>query len=491
MLAAARRLRAVSWTLECGIGLAVAGSVVAVASVRPEAYVPLWLLCFACGALLFARAGAIRRLRALIGRRRFSFHPSDRWIVLDAESTYGLRSWTFDLEHTRFPRPALFVPGVAFVGFVLLQLVPWPPAFRTWTLSIPDTLRGLAFVAAALVLHVAAAAVFESPEARERFRTLVAILGVGLAVVALVQLSWGVTRIYGLIAPLEEGGVLFGPFVNRNHFAGYMLLVTPTCLRVAGRALRRFGRRAGESANLRRTLVAFASDDGIRLLYSLVPPLAALSALIATASRGALVSFVLAAGLAALGFWRKRGVPTWAMAVAFFAMALSWYGLDRIEGRFRTVVDDAPGRTLVWKDSLARMGPYWITGSGFNTFAWAMSRTEPWRLPSGATPWPEPLANGPDGAWAGVRVPAGLVSNTWYREAHNDYLQVLVETGVLGLGLALIAAFSCLRAARRDPWLLAALASVLLHEAVDFDLQIPAIAVLFVVLAATPRAKAR
>ncbi len=135
------------------------------------------------------------------------------------------------------------------------------------------------------------------------------------------------------------------------------------------------------------------------------------------------------------------------------------------------------------------MHGYWLTGSGFNTFAYAMSRATPWALPEGATPWPSPLASGPDGAWPGVRVPATLAGTTWYREAHNDYVQLLVETGLPGLTLALLAAFAALRAARQDPWLLGALAGVLLHEAVDFDLQIPAISVLFVTLAATRRAK--
>ncbi len=478
-----------SWILEGAIGLAVTGSVVALASVRPEVYVPLWLVCFATGGLLFVRAEAIARLRAKIGHRYFSFHPSDRWIVLDAESTYGLRSWTFDLDRPRLPSPPLLLPGIGFVALVLMQLVPWPPRFAAWTLSPADTLRGLGFLASALVLHVAAAAVFESPEARERFRTGLTVLGVALAFVALTQIALGVTRIYGLVAPLEPGGSLFGPFVNRNHFAGYMLLVVPVCLRVAGRALQRYARRAGERINLRRRLVAIGTPDGVRLLYALVPPLATISALVATTSRGALTAFAVGLCLAALGLRRRKGVPVWAMGLAFVAMALSWYGLDRVQARFRVWSDDAPGRSLVWKESLDRMPGRWLVGSGYNTFAWAVSRAEPWQLPEGATPWPAPLASGPDGAWPGVRVPSGLASSNWYREAHNDYVQLLVETGVPGLALALVAAIAVLRAARRDPWLVAALASLLLHEAVDFDLQIPAIAILFVTLAATARAK--
>jgi O-antigen ligase len=481
----------VSWTLEIAIAAAVTGSVVALASVRPEIYIPLWLLCFATGGLLFVRARAISRLREKIGRRHFSFHPSDRWIVLDAESTYGLRSWTFDLDRTRLPRPPLLVPGLAFGVLVLLQLVPWPPGFVPWTLSPPDTLRGFGFLSSALVLHVAAAAVFESPEARERFRTVIAVLGVALAFVAVAQVALGVTRLYGFIAPLESGGTLFGPFVNRNHFAGYMLLVAPICLRVAARAFERYARRAGERINLRRRLVAIGSPDGVRLLYAVVPPLATIAALVATTSRGALVAFAVGLGVAALGLRRRKGVPAWALALGFVAMALSWYGLERLESRFRLLSDDAPGRSLVWKDALGRMTGRWLVGSGYNTFAWAMSRALPWRLPEGATAWPAPLASGPDGAWPGVRVPEGLDTATWYREAHNDYLQLLVETGLPGLGLALAAAVAVLRSARRDPWLVAALAALLLHEAVDFDLQIPAIAILFVTLAAMGRAKRR
>jgi hypothetical protein len=68
-------------------------------------------------------------------------------------------------------------------------------------------------------------------------------------------------------------------------------------------------------------------------------------------------------------------------------------------------------------------------------------------------------------------------------------VQLLVETGVPGLLVGLWAALAALAAARRDPWLFAALAGVLMHAFVDFDLQIPAIPALFVVLAALPVSK--
>jgi hypothetical protein len=63
-------------------------------------------------------------------------------------------------------------------------------------------------------------------------------------------------------------------------------------------------------------------------------------------------------------------------------------------------------------------------------------------------------------------------------------VQLLVETGIPGLLLGLWAALAALRRARHDPWLFAALSGVLMHTFVEFDFQIPALAVLFVALAA-------
>jgi hypothetical protein len=137
------------------------------------------------------------------------------------------------------------------------------------------------------------------------------------------------------------------------------------------------------------------------------------------------------------------------------------------------------------------MDGLWLRGAGFNTFAAAMSGATPWTLPLGAEAWPAPLEAAREaGRPAGVRVPAAMPGLTWYREAHNDYLQVLAETGLPGLAIAAWAGVAALRAARRDPWLMMAIAGVLMHSVVDFDLQIPAIGTLLAVLVARgPRLK--
>lgn len=484
VLLRARLLRLLDAGLEGALVAIVAGTVLAIGAVHPWAYQPLFGACLGLACLLALRAYLLHRLRSRVGRGVFCLHPTRRFVEPKDDGSVG---WTFDLGQPLVPRPPLLVPGLTFVLWIAIQFVPLGPAGKTLTVSPPDSLRGLAFLASALTLHLAAAVVLGQRAARQRFLKALSALAVVLAVVGLAQKASGETRIYGFFEPWELGAS-FGPFVNRNHFAGYMLLAAPMCLSLLASAYHRYADRVGDHPNLRRRLVALESREGTRFLYACVPALFAIGALIATTSRGGIAAFAIGLVLATVGLKRHRGVPAWLLALTFVAMTLLWSGLERLEVRFATSSNDASGRSEVWKDSLARMHGLWLSGSGFNTFAQEMSRVPPWALPKGATPWPEELrAVLESGARIGTRAPQALAGLSWYREAHNDYVQILVESGLPGLLIALWGAVAVLATARKDPWLLAALAGVLLHEVVDFDLQIPAVAVLFVVLAASAR----
>jgi O-antigen ligase len=501
-ISAARRLRAASILLEVALGVVIAGSVAAIGSVHPWAYLPLWYACSCIAVFVVYRALAIGRLRRLIGRQLFAFHPSGRWLVLDSPAEYGRTGWSFDLERPLLPPAPLLLPGVVFLTLVIAQLVPLPPGWATalnagrgvisvaesdsWapiTVDAESTLRGAAFLVAALLLHVGAVAALDRGEARRRFQSFVALLGLALALVALVQAAVNARLIYGIFAPIESE-TFFGPFVNRNHFAGYMLLVAPMALAVLARAHRHYQWRVGAQPNSRRRLVALASPEGAGLMLAVVPALASISALVASTSRGGMLAFGLSLVLAGIGLRRQRGVSPWLFAVALGLMAITWFGLDRLEVRFRASAADSAGRTVVWRESLGMLRRAWLTGYGFNTFGLATGRATPWRLPAGATPWPSAIAEAARvGAMIGYRTPSQIPAIVWYREAHDDYVQVAVECGAVGLIVALWAAVRVLKAARLEPWVMASMAGVLLHVVVDFDLQIPAIAVLFVCIA--------
>ena len=121
-------------------------------------------------------------------------------------------------------------------------------------------------------------------------------------------------------------------------------------------------------------------------------------------------------------------------------------------------VGDASGRTVVWEDTLERMGGRWIAGSGLNTFDRAMSGATAWALPEGASPWRgalrDVLSSGL--ALAGYRFIEDAPGMFWYGQAHNDYVQILAETGAVGLLLMvwafgrawIVRALRCLAAGR-------------------------------------------
>jgi hypothetical protein len=463
LMRVARALRGLQRLLEAGLWLVVAASVLAFGAVHDWARAPLWAACVATAGVALARAAAVSALRRRLGDRLVAFHASGRWLVVEPHRDDRALGWSIDLGQPALPRGPLLLPGLSLLALALLQLAPvfGGPA----TIAPEATRRGIVFVAALLLLHQAAAATFTPRSPRRRFRGMVSWLGATLALVALAQLAMGFRLVYGFFQPLE-GGLPYGPFVNRNHFAGYMLLVIPIALGALAEAWRSYGRRVGASPSPRRSLLHLGTREGTRLVWAVLPPLAGIAALLASTSRGGILAFCAALVIA--------------------ATALAWFGLERLEVRFLSAADDAPGRTVVWRESLAAMrGSRWATGYGLNAFAEAFSRVPAWTLPQGATPWPETVAVAlHSDERVGYRAPGDLPGLGWYREAHNDYVQLLVETGVPGLVIGLWAGLATLAAARRDPWLFAALAGVLMHASVDFDLQIPAIAVLFVVLAA-------
>ena len=489
LLRAARVVRALQGALEAALWAIVAGSVLAFGSVHAWAYSILWVACFLAAAIALLRAVAVGDLRRRLGAHRVAFHVSSRWLVVEPHPADRALGWSIDLRAPALPRGPLLLPGLAFLALALLQLAPLRGGMVT--LAPEATRRGITFVLAFLLLHQSAAAAFAHSPARRRFRKMLAWLGAALALVALAQLASGTRLAYGFFESLE-GGLPYGPFINRNHFAGYMLLVLPIALGLLADAWRAYTRRVGEGPNARRALVGLQTREGTRLVYAALPPLLGIGALLASTSRGGILAFGAALGIAAVGVRARKGTPAWAAALVFAAVALTWFGLERLEVRFLRASDDAPGRTVVWRESLEAMhGSRWTTGYGFNAYAEALSRVPAWRLPAGATPWPEAVAARlVAGERLGYRAPGDLPGLAWYREAHSDWVQLLVETGVPGLVVGLWAALAALAAARRDPWLFAALAGVLMHAFVDFDLQIPAIPALFVVLAAGANGRA-
>lgn len=300
----------------------------------------------------------------------------------------------------------------------------------------------------------------------------VMMLAVAVAVVGIVQaavLDADVDRIYGFWTP-RQGGAIFGPFVNRNHFAGWMLMLLPVVaaygwalLVQAPDAARRGGRAWGRW---------LGSPDGNRVLLALASLLIMTAALVLTGSRSGLAAGAIAIVAFAGFLWRGlRGAPRLVVTTAVvgvFVAAMLWSGPGAVAARFGRASDDVGGRLSAWRDTGRIIRDFPVFGTGLGGYRRAM-----------------------------------LVYQTrdreaFYAQAHNDYLQLVAEGGllvtipaVLVAGVLILGIGRRLRSGDESPmtyWIrrgaVAGLIGIAAQSVVEFSLQMPGNAVLAVALAA-------
>ena len=299
--------------------------------------------------------------------------------------------------------------------------------------------------------------------------------GVALAVFAVIQDAFILSdrlfdaKVYGFWKPRGYGAI-FGPFINRNHYAGWMLLVIPLGLGyVAALAERGL---AEVRPNWRDRMLWLGSPSaGQLLLVTFCVVVMALS-LVMTRSRSGLAGLAVAMVLGTTFAMRaqrsrRRQVAAAGVFFAVGAAVLWWGGLDIAIARMGMVSKEIGGRLGIWRDTLRMIADYPWTGTGMNTFGFASL------VYQSATPLSE-----------------------HYKEAHNEYLQVAAEGGLL-VGVPVLLSLwwlSGLIVERlNDPnrlryWLRAGAVTSLLaigvQSLVEFSLQMPANAALAAVVIA-------
>jgi hypothetical protein len=363
-------------------------------------------------------------------------------------------------------------------ALVLVQLVPLPRAvlgvlspgsLAYWTrtellplgarpisVSPSDTLRGLAFLAALSLLALFVWREMAAPPWSRRLPKAIAFAGLAITVAAFVQaVSKNPHAIWGVYRPAWDWAV-FGPYVNRNHFAGYLVMATPIAI---GFAMQALSRLAARFRRRRRSFLALGDPEAATALGWSVVVMTLVAGLLASASRGAIAAFLTTALLLPFAAARRRRRTAVAVLV-LAALGFAWVGVGGFIGGFASRGVRA-SRTDLWVDMLPMAAQFPALGAGWNAFAVAY-------------PWYQTV-------WRGQ----------WIGQAHNEYLQVLLETGVVGAALfAALLVILLRRALVRagtgpvDLGVFGAVVGLALHNVVDFNWQIPANAAAWVALAA-------
>lgn len=354
------------------------------------------------------------------------------------------------------------------------QIAYHPASVHTLTIGPAATVAALLlFVAFALLLVGLSSAVRYM--SLEWLVTQIMGLGVALVLIGVVQKAFPVADdnnplVYGFWQP-RQGGNPFGPFINRNHFAGWMVMALPLVVGYSCAVLSQTARigQAGVAARLRWLTTVDASRF---LLVGFCALLMGMT-LVLTGSRSGVASFAVATltfGALALRQFPARRAR--AMAAVYLLIllggAIVWAGAAQTVDRFLIASADAPSRWGAWQDTIRIIRDFPVFGTGLGTYGQAML----------------------------VYQTAGRPR--MYAQAHNDYLQLLAEGGALvAVPVAAVAVVIGLALRRRleagadDPftyWIragaIAGLAGIAAQSVVEFSLQMPGNTVLFVTLLA-------
>ena len=322
--------------------------------------------------------------------------------------TIGL-IWMLRGEYRKYDIPGtvrlLFITLAIFIIYGILQAVPLPTSVlkfisphsfeiqsfysvssgNTMTISLNryrtvyETIKGAAFL---IVFALSATSLSERDTLRDTLRTFT-VFGFSLAVFALVQKATSSNSLYWF-RELTLGGNPFGPFVNRNHFAGLIGMLIPLGLGLA------ITQREKEK----------------KLLFGFMTVIMAVS-LFFSLSRGGTISFFTGVALfMVLMFQYDKGSRKLWM-IGFFVTVVLCYviylGIDPLIERFYKTDISSEERIVVWSATWTAVRDFWLTGSGLGSFINIF-----------------PLYSPPS-------VQGGV-----YDYAHNDYLEFFLETGLVG-----------------------------------------------------------
>ena len=360
------------------------------------------------------------------------------------------------------PGHAVYAEALEALG---LRLASWRPLSVSPEATTASLLAAIPLVAAFLLAYLAT---LQQLRVMARAVVVIAFLEVALG---LLQASGGQH------SPLFFGVMTYGPpvgtFANRNHFANYIAMALAAYIWLAYEAARKARQSRASRARLpgaftSRHVLAIWTSGGLVLVLGIV----------LSRSRGAVLFGLSMAGVAlAVAAFRLIGLARgWRFAAALGAVlviaATALVGFDQATSRISAeqLAGSASFRGELALTSLRGAWAFWPWGSGWGTYDLAYQRFQPATLP------------------------------VYPNHAHQDYVELLFEGGMffvliaagflwMGGRRALLLARTALRERTLDRDAMAAtlcglgLLGLLLHSLVEFNMRIPANAILGALLA--------
>ena len=325
------------------------------------------------------------------------------------------------------------LPLVLLFVFMAFQLVPLPASLVKFispgaydvyspVLSVTDdsgwislsvnkraTLHEMLRIAAYSLMYILTVQLLNRPDRLRTATNLVVFLASAIAFLAIIQNVSSPDKIFW-VRPAPGNSQPFGPWVNPNQFAGYIELLCP----LAFSLFLFYKPRVRNDESLREKIVSFFTVPGIHFhLFLGFGTVLMVLAVFVSLCRGGILS-VIVAGVVffVLVKWKfpGRGRTTYLFIALCLLLAISWFGWDIILSEFSQAFDSqgnvSDGRLTLWSDTFEIIKDFPVFGAGFGSYLYIY-----------------PLYKTIDG-------------NAIYDHAHNDYLELLTDGGVIGIILA-------------------------------------------------------
>lgn len=391
-----------------------------------------------------------------------AFGTVNPWSIFILQSASAVLLMVWVIDQLRSPRfsirwSPLFSPMIAFAGLLCIQLLPGMSIY--WHDTFSDLLL---YVSYGTVSFLIVQTLNRGREVRA-LGTILTIYGSAVGLFAVLQNLSAPTKLYWLITP-RFGGWIYGPYVNHNHYAGLMEMLVPVPLVFA---FSRFG-------NQRERWIAAsaAAFMGATIFLS--------------GSRGGMIAFGVEIAIFLAFVFQERQKQSIAILLSAFLLVwlatMAWTGGREVKARIATIATAGHAdlstdvRLKIDKDILRMFKDHPLFGWGQGTFPEAYPRFR------------------------------SFYTDSFVNAAHNDFLQLLAETGIVGFVIMIWFLVIVFRQAlsKSHKWssnlngavaiaAILGISGILVHSLVDFNMQIPANAALFyslcVVAAMEPRFK--
>ncbi len=367
-----------------------------------------------------------------------AFASVELWSITTVEAVVAVLGLLLLFYQLKGQLPVVAVPGalplfllLLYMAFQLVPLPPWlieilspgsaavyDPVYQvmgesSWTsLSVhrKATVLELLRIASYGLFYVVTIQLLSDGKRLLTTVKIVAGLAACIAFLATLQHYTSPDHIYWFRPGPSHSPRFMGPWIHRGQFAGFVTMLLPLLFGL----FLYYKPTIDTTESFRAKVVDFFSSprSNLQVVLAFGIIIILISVLVSLSRAGILVA-ILSLLLFYYFLSKKRGMRSWPVLIVFIAgigLFFVNFGSDELVNRIDTSITPEGelifDRIEIWRDTMEIIKVFWLTGAGFGTFVdiFPLYKT--------------------------------ITNPHVYDHAHNDYLELLTDGGIIGFSLA-------------------------------------------------------